>query len=219
MKKTSKKVDILEVLFGSPARVRILRHVLSNPDRVFTLTELVKKTKCKETDIKKEIKLLNAIQCIKDRICVVESVLKNGKTNSKKILGIISDPQFIYKDILTTLLAETITLQASDISKRIQATGKFDLIVASGFFIGDSNRMADLLIVGNMFNKQDVERVLVDIESELGRDISYALMTTEEFLYRLKMYDKLISDILDYPHEKLLIKIEHPDILKNSSQA
>jgi hypothetical protein len=58
MKKTSKKVDILEVLFGSPARVRILRHVLSNPDRVFTLTELVKKTKCKETDIKKEIKLL-----------------------------------------------------------------------------------------------------------------------------------------------------------------
>jgi hypothetical protein len=37
-----------------------------------------------------------------------------------------------------------------------------------------------------------------------GAELTYAVFDTKEFLYRLNMYDKLIRDILDYPHEVVL---------------
>jgi hypothetical protein len=39
------------------------------------------------------------------------------------------------------------------------------------------------------------------MEAEIGGELSYAVFETKEFLYRLNMYDKLVRDILDYPHE------------------
>jgi hypothetical protein len=44
--------------------------------------------------------------------------------------------------------------------------------------------------------------------------IVIALFDTEEFMYRLKMYDKLLRDVLDYPHEKIVNKIDHPELRK-----
>ncbi len=38
------------------------------------------------------------------------------------------------------------------------------------------------------------------LEAELGKEIRYAAMSTQDFFYRLNMSDKLLRDILDYPH-------------------
>ena len=38
------------------------------------------------------------------------------------------------------------------------------------------------------------------LESEIGRDLRYALLGSEDFAYRLNMNDKLVRDIMDYPH-------------------
>jgi hypothetical protein len=42
------------------------------------------------------------------------------------------------------------------------------------------------------------------LEAEIGAELVYAVFDTKEFIYRLNMYDKLVRDILDYPHEVLL---------------
>jgi hypothetical protein len=52
-----------------------------------------------------------------------------------------------------------------------------------------------------------LERAIRDIESEVGKELTYAAFKTDDFIYRLGMYDKFIRDILDYPHEKILDKI------------
>jgi hypothetical protein len=42
------------------------------------------------------------------------------------------------------------------------------------------------------------------LEAEIGREIVYAVFDYKEFLYRLNMYDKLIRDVLDFPHKVLV---------------
>jgi hypothetical protein len=52
--------------------------------------------------------------------------------------------------------------------------------------------------------KNKIEEVVRKLEAEIGTELVYAVFETKEFIYRLNMYDKLIRDILDFPHEILL---------------
>jgi hypothetical protein len=38
------------------------------------------------------------------------------------------------------------------------------------------------------------------LESEIGRELRYTMLVSEDFLYRLNMNDKLVRDTFDYPH-------------------
>ena len=55
--------------------------------------------------------------------------------------------------------------------------------------------------------KKNSEAMIKNIESEIGREIRYAVFDTPDFQYRYNMCDKLIRDVLDYPHEKVIDKL------------
>jgi hypothetical protein len=52
-----------------------------------------------------------------------------------------------------------------------------------------------------------LDNIIKSIEAEMGHEIRYAVFETKEFTYRLGMFDKLIRDILDYPHEKIINRL------------
>ena len=58
-----------------------------------------------------------------------------------------------------------------------------------------------MLIVGDKLNKGKIEKEIKKLEAEIGKELVYALFDSKEFNYRLSMYDKLVRDILDFPHE------------------
>ena len=90
------------------------------------------------------------------------------------------------------------------ILKKLKPAGKIKLLIVSGIFLQQSESRADLLIVGDNLNKKILENRIKTIESELGRELTYAIFETKEFTYRLNMYDKLIREILDAPHERIV---------------
>ena len=45
------------------------------------------------------------------------------------------------------------------------------------------------------------------MEAEIGKELRYAAFEAPEFEYRVKMYDKLIRDIFDFPHKTILNKL------------
>jgi hypothetical protein len=77
-------------------------------------------------------------------------------------------------------------------------------MVVSGVFIGNSKSRADILVVGDRLKKNILQQVIKSLEAEIGKELDYVVFDTEEFKYRLDMYDKLICDIIDLPHEKLI---------------
>ena len=62
----------------------------------------------------------------------------------------------------------------------------------------------DLLIVGDKLKRGKIEEGIKKIEAEIGIELVYAVFETKEFIYRLNMYDKLVRDVLDYPHQVIL---------------
>ena len=78
----------------------------------------------------------------------------------------------------------------------------FDLV--SCVFIGDMESRVDVLLVGDKLKKNVLQQVIKSLEAEIGKELDYVVFDSEEFKYRLDMYDKLVCDIIDLPHEKLV---------------
>lgn len=61
----SKSRDILDILFGSKIRVKVLKFLFRNYPNNFSIAELSKRIQESYADIKKEVELLNDIKLIK----------------------------------------------------------------------------------------------------------------------------------------------------------
>ena len=74
-------------------------------------------------------------------------------------------------------------------------------------FIGDDDSRLDVLMVCDKVNRKVADRTVKYFESLMGREIRYAALETSDFQYRASMRDKLVRDILDYPHMVVLDKL------------
>lgn len=207
-----KQIDILGKLFGSNARVKLLKFFLLNDETAYALDDIAKLLRVAGPVLRPELKLLITLGFIKTRN-VTQVIVGKRKTTKKKVVGYMATKNFPLIDPLKNLIVETGGIRLVDIAPRLASAGKITLFIASGIFMKDPERMADLIIVGDKLEKSVLESEIGKLESEIGRELRYALFDSEEFLYRLKMYDKLIRDILDYPHEKIINKLSHPDLL------
>ena len=52
-----------------------------------------------------------------------------------------------------------------------------------------------------------IETAIRALESEIGLEIRFAMMTNTDLLYRVGMNDKLTRDLFDYKHQILVDKI------------
>jgi hypothetical protein len=99
------------------------------------------------------------------------------------------------------LLTHTITINYDDIVKKIGRTCRLKSVVLSGLFVNQLESKVDMLIIGNQFNRPALTKCMKKIESEIGKELSYAILETEDFRYRLSVGDRLVRDILEFPHQ------------------
>ena len=115
--------------------------------------------------------------------------------------------KFPYIESLQNFLINATPVKNKDIPKRLSVAGAIKLIVISGVLIQNWDSRIDILIVGNGIKKSQLETAIKSIESEIGRELRYAVFETQEFKYRMGIYDRLIRDVFDYEHEVILDKI------------
>lgn len=197
---------VLEKLFGSPARVKIIRLFFLNPGKSFTSKDIILRAKVKRKDAVRELSLLGDAGFIK-KISFSMTPSASGVRKKKKVQGWAIQPSFPFFRELKNFVLSSAPLTKSMLLKKLRGLGKVRLIILSGTFLQYDDSRTDILVVGDGLKQSSLEKVLKDIEAEIGKELNYALLTTNEFKYRIGMYDKFIRDILDYPHEKLLDKI------------
>lgn len=202
--------EILGKLFSSPARVRILRLFLLNSEQGFESKDISIKTKTQISVVRKELSLLSHIGFIKKKLFTKEIVIPSKKKKLppkikyKKIQGWFLNTSFQYLEQFRSLLSDPDFFDRAALVSRFRNAGKLKLLIVSGVFIQDPESRADLLVVGDKLKKGIIDDAIRTIEAEVGRELSYAVFTTAEFLYRAEMYDKLICDMLEFPHETLI---------------
>lgn len=190
--------------------MKVMRLFLFNPEGLFSLEQIMDKAKISGKEAKLEIEVLKKAGMIRPRKSVQTlQVKKRGKILEikKKVLCWHLDPGFEYLLPLQNLLINTRPLRSNEILKRLSNVGKLKMVIVSGVFIQNPDSRVDLLIVGDNLRRGSIDRIVKTMEAEIGKELTFASFETADFHYRLGMYDKLIRDILDYPHQKLLDKL------------
>ena len=203
-------MDILEKVFGSTAKVRLMRLFMFNPNTIYGLDEIVGRIDVNPRTLKIEISNLSKIGLIKPKSFVSETTTKKGKkevVKRKKVHGWMLDNRFQYLRPLQDFLVYMNPFRHNELVEKLRKVGNIKFLAIAGVFIQEWESRVDLLLVGDNLKKTLLEHVIHDLESELGKELKYAALETEEFHYRLNMCDKLISDVLDYPHEKVINRI------------
>jgi hypothetical protein len=199
-------IEILGKIMGSTTRVKLMRLFMFHPGHGFTRDELVKKTKANLTSIRAELVILEKAGFITKRDAMRSSLGRNGKPNGKKkkVIAYALQATFPLIEPFHALLLDSELVALPDLPQRLKAVGKIKLLVVSGIFTRDTERALDLLIVGDKMDGAVFQKQIALLESEIGKELRYAIFTTDEFMYRMKMYDKLLRDVFDYPHQKLV---------------
>lgn len=203
-------MEILERLFGSAAKVKIIKLFLFNREAAFDSTQVSERAQVSIGSARMEIGNLERIGFLKPKSFTKE--VKRMKDRDidivrKRTNGWTLDPKFPYIDALETFLSTINPFKHRDIIDKISRAGKIQLLIISGVFLKDPDSRVDLLVVGDGLRSGTLDNIIKGIEAETGQEIRYAVFETSEFKYRLGMFDKLIRDILDYPHEKIINKI------------
>ncbi|OGI57237.1 hypothetical protein A3B85_03100 [Candidatus Nomurabacteria bacterium RIFCSPHIGHO2_02_FULL_37_13] len=183
-------MEILGKILGNSARVKIMKLFLLNKNKGFKSKEVVKRSRVNAPAVRREMRLLASVGFIK----------KHSSTSREWFFNSL----FKYAEEFEELLVRSDTLNKQSILNNFKNIGQVKLIIVSGVFIKNDNSRVDLLIIGDKLKRGKIEGGIRKLEAEIGAELVYAIFDTKEFIYRLNMYDKLVRDILDYPHEILL---------------
>lgn len=201
-------MDTLAKLFGSAAKVKTLKLFLFNPGEVYENKDVAKKAKVSSSEARSQISLLKSIGLLRKKSAYRD--IPNKKKNlisKKRIYGYTLEEDFHYLVQLRGLLGSSGPESFKMVENKLKGAGRMKLIILSGFFIEDLDSRVDLLIVGDHLKKKNIENIIKTIESEIGRELRYSIFETAEFQYRISIYDRLVRDILDYPHHKVLNRL------------
>jgi hypothetical protein len=193
-------METLAKLFGGQARVKIMRLFLLNNSSTFEVEDVVSRSRVTKANSRREINALCAMGFVKQKTVVHEG----ARGAKKKTPAWHLDLSFPYLGSIRDLLVDPSLLLREDLPLRFKQVGKIKLMIVSGIFIGSDKSRVDILIVGDKLKKNLIQQIMKGLESEIGKELDYVVLESDEFKYRIDMYDKLVCDIMDLPHEKII---------------
>jgi DNA-binding Lrp family transcriptional regulator len=206
--------DPLSILFGSTARVKLLRFFLFNPSKEFTFDDISRRAKLVRRTAKTEMNALEKAGVIKQKTFYIEV---EGKDKKMKAIGYSVNKDFPELQALQTFLFETAPIDGKNLLKHLRSAGVLDFVGISGVFMRDFEQRLDVLLAMKKFSQAKVEKAIRSLEAEVGVEIRFAAMSSEDLMYRVGMYDKLTRDFFDYPNQVLIDKIGVKDEVTSNS--
>ncbi|EKD46547.1 MAG: putative transcriptional regulator [uncultured bacterium] len=186
--------EILESLFGSKSKTRILRFFLLNFEKEYSVVDIAKKNMIAVAATRKEINELKKIKFLSEKM-------------KKGVKYYSLDQEFCYYSELKSLFARSTSSPESKSLARIKTIGDVKLALISGIFLNYPKSKVDMVLVANNVSRGKLKSVMGMLEAEIGKEVSFVLMNSEEFKYRLDMLDRFLLDFMEGTHLELIDKI------------
>lgn len=186
--------ETLESLFGSKAKTRILRFFLLNFEKEYSIADIASKNMLAVASVRKEVSELKKIKFLTEKT----------KKGSKYF---VLDQDFPFYSELKSLFAKSTASPDSKSLARIKNIGDVKLALVSGIFLNYPKSKVDMVLVANNVSRGKLKSVMNTLEAEIGKEISFVLMNSDEFKYRLDMLDRFLLDFVEGTHLVLIDKI------------
>lgn len=174
---------MLKALFSSNTRVKLLVTFLSSPGEEFFIRELTRKLDEQINSIRRELNNLKKI-----------GLLKSRSKNRKKYYFVNED--FLILEELRAMVNKC-TDPKKELVKKMQKLGEVSFVLFSGVFIKKKDKQLDLLVIGNITKENLGEFLKSEVKD--FKNVKFGILSKDDFLYRLRLNDKFIVDMLKDP--------------------
>jgi hypothetical protein len=192
---------MIEQLFGSKTRVKLLQLFYSNPNRSFYVREITRKIEEQINSVRRELaNLLNI------------GIILSETTNNRLYYEVNQKYEF-YEPLAIifggqpakTAQTKKATVAKSSEPNDMKQLGNVELALYTGQFTRDESSGVDFLVVGDV-NQNALNKFISELEATEGKDIRYVLMTPSEFDYRRQIKDRFIITIIESKKQVLIDK-------------
>lgn len=186
---------MIDALFGSKTRVKLLHLFLNNPGKSFYVREITRLIDEQINSVRRELSNMLDV-----------GIITSDSADNKLYYEVNQRYEYYvpFRAIFADAAIEPAktTAQVSDWQDRIVALPGLRLAVAAGVLVKGSPSQIDLLLVGALPTAR-VKALIKDLEKQESRELNYAVLNYDEFYYRLSVRDKFITEVLGGKHAVL----------------
>lgn len=192
---------MLEHLFGSKTRVKLLRLLFRHPEKVYFVRELARMLETQINAVRRELEILLSVGITKE-IAKKDSKSTQAGASLRKYYGLNSE-SIVFSELQALLVKAQLMGEQKFVSELQAKAGDIKLLVLTGRFTHDDRAPSDMLLVGNI-KERSVEQQIATYEKEFGFPIRFTIMTEGEFADRRYVMDKFIFSIFECNHVKVV---------------
>lgn len=195
---------MIEQLFGSKTRVKLLQLFYSNPNRAFYVREITRKIDEQINSVRRELSNLLSIGII------------TSDTNNNRLYYEVNQKYEYYRplqEIFGGGVKKTVSKKKVDgdvaavAEADLKSVGHIDLAVYTGQFTRDDSTGVDFLVVGEV-NPNAMQKYVDELEARENKSLRYTVMSLPDFQYRLQIRDRFITAIMQ-SKKQILVDIHN----------
>jgi hypothetical protein len=229
---------MIEQLFGSKTRVKLLRLFFSNPNRSFYVREITRKVDEQINSVRRELanmlslgiitsdssnnklyyevnqeyEYFKPLQTMFSELRVEEKPTASSKPKAKEST---KSTKTSSKDTPEPIEIPEKTVEKSIVelpeAKHWAKAGNITGIAYSGVYTRDETASVDILIIGDAV-VSTIESVISELEKEKNKELKYAIIEASEWKYRRQVRDKFW---LQFMAAKKQIVLDRADVFNN----
>jgi hypothetical protein len=189
---------MIEQLFGSKTRVKLLQLFYSNPNRSFYVREITRKIDEQINSVRRELANLLSIGIIA------------SDTNNNRLYYEVNQAYEYYEPLAAIFgshkMAKSTKVPTEEAqAKDLRSLGNVELAIYTGQFTRDETSGIDMLVVGDI-NQTQIGKFVAELEADEGKELRYTVMTPGEFRYRRQINDRFLSILLSSKLQVLVDK-------------
>jgi hypothetical protein len=194
---------MLENLFGSQTRAKLLNLFFNNNENCFYVREIARDLKENINSIRREMLNLEKMEIISpvpfDKLNGTAEEIAKDKQENKKYYQVNKNHP-LFEELKNLVIKSKVLVDKEHLEKLKKMKG-LHLLVLTGAFVGSAAR-TDILVVGSV-DKIKIRNIINSMERNFEYPLRYSIMSQREFDYRNDMTDKFLFEIME--HKKIIV--------------
>ena len=187
---------MIDSLFGSKTRVKLLHLFLNNPEKSFYVREITRMIDEQINSVRRELANMVSV-----------GIVQQDAIDNKLYYSVNEDYPYIKP--LAAIFSDKIQRRHGYCGRCFleDSLGRMRglrLAIISGKLVAGSSSSVDLLLVGDDMSAVTIKNLVKKIEKDRKIEINYAVISYDDFYYRMSVKDRFIMDIIRNKHSVLV---------------
>ena len=184
---------MIDSLFGSKTRVKLLHLFLNNPEKSFYVREITRMIDEQINSVRRELANMVSV-----------GIVQQDAIDNKLYYSVNEDYPYIKP--LAAIFSDKNTEGGMGVASSVSwkdSLGRMRglrLAIISGKLVVGSSSAVDLLLVGDGMSSVTIKNLVKKIEKDRKIEINYAVISYDDFYYRMSVKDRFIMDIIRNKH-------------------